>query len=50
MNELYNSNGVLKIKVYIHLINFLSVKDVVSNQYLEDSQTILQILTSSMII
>ena len=35
MNKLYNANGVLKIKDYIHLINFLSVKDVVSNQYLE---------------
>ena len=28
VNELYNANGVLKIKDYIRLINFLFVKGV----------------------
>ena len=35
VNELYNANGILKIKDYIHLINFLFVKDVLSNESLE---------------
>ena len=35
MNELYNANAILKIKDYIHLINFLFVKDVLSNESLE---------------
>ena len=35
MNELYNPNGTVKIKDYIHLINFLFVKDVLSNESLE---------------
>ena len=34
-NELYNTNGILKIKDYKHLINFLFVKDVLSNRSLE---------------
>ena len=35
VNELYNANGILKIKDYIHLINFCFVKDVLSNESLE---------------
>ena len=35
VNELYSANGILKIKDYIHLINFLFVKDVLSNESLE---------------
>ena len=35
MNELYNANAILKIKDYIHPINFLFVKDVLSNESLE---------------
>ena len=35
VNELYNANGILKIKDYIYLINFLFVKDVLPNESLE---------------
>ena len=35
VNELYNANGIRDIKVYIHLIKFLFVKDVLSNESLE---------------
>ena len=35
INELYYANGILKIKDYIHLINFLFVRDVLSNESLE---------------
>ena len=35
MNELYNANGLLKIKDYIYLINYLFVKDVLTNESLE---------------
>ena len=35
VNELYYANGILKIKDYIHLINFLFVTDVLSNESLE---------------
>ena len=35
VNELYNANEILKIKDYIHLINFLFVKDVLSKESLE---------------
>ena len=34
MNELYHPNEILKIKDYIHLINFRFVKDVLSNESL----------------
>ena len=37
MNAVYNANGILKIKEYIHLINFLFAKDAVSNESLEAS-------------
>ena len=50
VNELYNANEILKIKDYIHLINFLFVKDVLSNESLEASQISLQNLMSFMII
>ena len=33
--ELYYANGILKIKDYIHLINFLFVRDALSNESLE---------------
>ena len=35
INELYYVNGILKIKDYIHMINFLFVRDVLSNESLE---------------
>ena len=35
INELYYANGILKIIDYIHLINFLFVRDVLSNESLE---------------
>ena len=35
VNELYYANGILKIKDYIHLINFLFVRDALSNESLE---------------
>ena len=35
VNVLHNANEILKIKDYIHLINFLFVKDVLSNESLE---------------
>ena len=35
INELYYANGILKIKDYIHLINFLFVRDVLSNESIE---------------
>ena len=35
INELNYANGILKIKDYIHLINFLFVRDVLSNESLE---------------
>ena len=35
VNELYNANVILKIKDHIHLINFIFVKDVLSNESLE---------------
>ena len=41
INELYYANGILKIKDYIHLINFLFVRDALSNESLEYSQIIL---------
>ena len=50
VNELYNANEILKIKDYIHLINFLFVKDVLSNESLEASQISLQNLMSFVII
>ena len=35
VNKLYNANGILKIQDYIHLINFVFVEDVLSNESLE---------------
>ena len=35
VNELCNANWILKIKDYIHLNNFLFVKDVLSDESLE---------------
>ena len=35
VNELYSAYGILKIKDYIHLINFLFVEDLPSNESLE---------------
>ena len=35
VNEIYYANEILKIKDYIHLINFLFVRDVLSNESLE---------------
>ena len=35
VNKLYNASGILKIKDYIHLINFVFVEDVLSNESLE---------------
>ena len=33
LNELYNVNGILKLKDYIHLINFVFVKDVQTDKF-----------------
>ena len=35
VNEIYYANEILKIKDYIHLINFLFARDVLSNESLE---------------
>ena len=35
VNKLYNANGILKIQDHIHLINFVFVEDVLSNESLE---------------